>query len=101
MSIALRALSAAILAACPILALAGAPEGADGRAAIGEDQVQARLAYGMPDVLGTDRARYAGRIVAVAGAGHSAYFEQPEEWNRVVLDFLARVGGSPGFAVER
>ena len=33
MSIALRALSAAILAACPILALAGAPEGADGRAA--------------------------------------------------------------------
>ncbi len=48
------------------------PAGADGRTAIGEDQVRSRLAYGMPDVLGADRARYAGRIVAVAGAGHSA-----------------------------
>ena len=26
----------------------------------------------MPDVLGRDRARYAGRSVAVLGAGHSA-----------------------------
>ncbi|MBV9833594.1 MAG: NAD(P)-binding domain-containing protein [Alphaproteobacteria bacterium] len=48
------------------------PAGADGRAAIGEEQVRSRLAYGMPDVLGTDRARYAGKTVAVAGAGHSA-----------------------------
>ena len=26
----------------------------------------------MPDVLGKDRARYAGKTVAVLGAGHSA-----------------------------
>ncbi len=48
------------------------PAGADGRPAIGEDRVQSRLAYGMPDVLGAMRARYAGKTVAVAGAGHSA-----------------------------
>jgi len=29
----------------------------------------------------------------VAGAGHSAYFEHPEIWNRVVLDFLAAATG--------
>ena len=37
------------------------PAGADGLPAIGECQVQDRIAYGMPDVLGADRARYAGR----------------------------------------
>lgn len=26
----------------------------------------------------------------IRGAGHSAYFERPDEWNRVVLDFLKR-----------
>jgi hypothetical protein len=30
------------------------------------------IAYGMPDVLGKHRARYAGKTVAVLGAGHSA-----------------------------
>ena len=48
------------------------PAGADGLAAIGEDGVQDRLSYGMPDVLGNQRARYAGKRVAVLGAGHSA-----------------------------
>jgi hypothetical protein len=48
------------------------PAGADGRPAIGEREVQDRLAYGMPDVLGRERARYAGKAVAVLGAGHSA-----------------------------
>src|SRR5260370_16659120 len=48
------------------------PAGADGRPAIGEREVQDRLAYGMPDVLGRERARYAGKTVAVLGAGHSA-----------------------------
>jgi hypothetical protein len=48
------------------------PAGANGLAAIGEREVQDRIAYGMPDVLGRDRARYAGRSVAVLGAGHSA-----------------------------
>ncbi|MFO1087586.1 MAG: NAD(P)-binding domain-containing protein [Reyranellaceae bacterium] len=48
------------------------PAGADGLQAIGERDVQDRIAYGMPDVLGRERARYAGRIVAVLGSGHSA-----------------------------
>ena len=50
------------------------PAGAGGLPAIGEDEakVQEHVAYGMPDVLGRDRARYAGKSVAVLGAGHSA-----------------------------
>jgi Pyridine nucleotide-disulphide oxidoreductase len=48
------------------------PAGADGLPAVGERDVQDRLAYGMPDVLGRERARYAGRVVAVLGTGHSA-----------------------------
>ncbi|MSP75480.1 MAG: FAD-dependent oxidoreductase [Rhodospirillaceae bacterium] len=48
------------------------PAGANGLPAIGEREVQDRIAYGMPDVLGRDRARYAGRSVAVLGGGHSA-----------------------------
>ena len=48
------------------------PAGANGLGAIGEDAAAARIAYGMPDVLGKDRARYAGKTVAVLGAGHSA-----------------------------
>jgi hypothetical protein len=48
------------------------PAGANGLSAIGEAQAAGKIAYGMPDVLGKDRARYAGRTVAVLGAGHSA-----------------------------
>lgn len=48
------------------------PAGANGLPALGEREVQDRIAYGMPDVLGRDRARYAGRSVAVLGGGHSA-----------------------------
>ena len=48
------------------------PAGANGLPAIGEREAQDRIAYGMPDVLGRDRARYAGRCVAVLGGGHSA-----------------------------
>lgn len=48
------------------------PAGADGLPAIGEHDLQDRIAYGMPDVMDRDRARYAGRTVAVLGAGHSA-----------------------------
>ena len=48
------------------------PAGAGGLPAIGEDEAQARIAYGMPDVLGAARSRYAGKRVAVLGAGHSA-----------------------------
>ncbi|MDE1934103.1 NAD(P)-binding domain-containing protein [Bradyrhizobium sp.] len=48
------------------------PAGAGGLPAIGEREAQAKIAYGMPDVLGNARARYAGKTVAVLGAGHSA-----------------------------
>jgi len=48
------------------------PAGANGLRAIGETRAAGRIAYGMPDVLGKDRARYAGKTVAVLGAGHSA-----------------------------
>src|SRR6185312_17004728 len=48
------------------------PAGADGLPAIGEEADHPQIAYGMPDVLGRDRKRYAGKTVAVLGAGHSA-----------------------------
>ena len=48
------------------------PLGANGLPAVGEPEAAARIAYGMPDILGRDRARYAGKRVLVAGAGHSA-----------------------------
>ena len=48
------------------------PLGANGLPALGERENAARFAYGMPDILGRQRARYAGMRVLVAGAGHSA-----------------------------
>jgi hypothetical protein len=48
------------------------PLGADGIPALGEATLAWRIDYGMPDVLGTARQRFAGRRVLVVGAGHSA-----------------------------
>jgi len=48
------------------------PLGAGGLPAQGENALHDRIAYGMPDVLGAERQRYAGRRVLVVGAGHSA-----------------------------
>ncbi|MBL8571702.1 MAG: NAD(P)-binding domain-containing protein [Phreatobacter sp.] len=48
------------------------PAGANGLPAVGEREAARRITYGMPDVLGAERGRYAGRSVAVLGAGHSA-----------------------------
>ncbi|UFW85929.1 NAD(P)-binding domain-containing protein [Bradyrhizobium barranii] len=48
------------------------PAGANGLGAIGEKEAAEKIAYGMPDVLGAGRARYAGRTIAVLGSGHSA-----------------------------
>ncbi|TFW31442.1 FAD-dependent oxidoreductase [Massilia horti] len=48
------------------------PLGANGIPALGEDALAARIDYGMPDVLGNARSRFAGRRVLVVGAGHSA-----------------------------
>jgi NADPH-dependent 2,4-dienoyl-CoA reductase/sulfur reductase-like enzyme len=50
------------------------PLGAAGVPALGEEQAGAagRILSGLPDILGADRARFAGRRVLVVGAGHSA-----------------------------
>lgn len=48
------------------------PLGSDGLPADGERDLSDRIAYGIPDVLGADRSRYAGRLTMVVGAGHSA-----------------------------
>jgi hypothetical protein len=48
------------------------PLGASGLPALGEPEAGPRVAYGLPDILGADRGRYAGRRVVVVGAGHSA-----------------------------
>src|SRR5919106_4259880 len=57
------------------------PLGAGGVAAAGEHAHADRIAYGIPDVLGTARARYAGRRVLIVGSGHSAF--------NAILDLVA------------
>lgn len=49
------------------------PLGASGLPAEGEEAAAARVFYGIPDVLGRERGRYAGKRVLVVGAGHSAF----------------------------
>ncbi|HEY6561783.1 MAG TPA: FAD-dependent oxidoreductase [Polyangiaceae bacterium] len=48
------------------------PLGAAGVAARGEASLSHRIHYGIPDVLGARRERYAGKTTMVVGAGHSA-----------------------------
>ncbi|MDX2139190.1 MAG: NAD(P)-binding domain-containing protein [Chloroflexota bacterium] len=48
------------------------PLGAGGLPAIGEKRHAAHIAYGIPDVRGAQRARYADKRVLVVGSGHSA-----------------------------
>ncbi len=57
------------------------PAGSGGVAASGERQFSGKIAYGIPDVSGRHRQRYAGKRVLVVGSGHSAF--------TVVLDLLA------------
>jgi thioredoxin reductase len=49
------------------------PLGAGGVPALGERTLADRIVYGIPDVLGAERPRYAGRRVLVVGSGHSAF----------------------------
>lgn len=49
------------------------PIGASGVPALGERSVQDRIYYGIPNVLGSDRARFANRNILVIGSGHSAF----------------------------
>ena len=48
------------------------PLGSSGLEPIGGDQIDVLVAHALPDVLGGDRARFAGRHTTVVGAGHSA-----------------------------
>jgi N-acetylglutamate synthase-like GNAT family acetyltransferase len=48
------------------------PLGANGLPAIGEAELEQSISYGIPDVLGEERARFAGKKTLVVGAGHSA-----------------------------
>ncbi len=49
------------------------PLGASGLPAPGEGDLVDRLWYGIPDILGTHRSRYAGKTTLVAGRGASAF----------------------------
>jgi thioredoxin reductase len=72
------------------------PLGADGAPVGGEHEAAAHIAYGIPDVLGADRDRYAGRRTLVVGSGHSAF--------NVLLDLAALVeqgGGRIVWAMRR
>lgn len=64
------------------------PAGSSGLAVPGERAHAARIAYGIPDVTGAARARYAGKRVVVVGSGHSAF--------NVILDLLTLAGQAPG-----
>ena len=57
------------------------PLGAGGLPAAGERTHAERIAYGIPNVLGADRERYAARRVLVVGSGHSAF--------NAILDLVA------------
>jgi thioredoxin reductase len=52
-----------------------------GLPATGERELAHRIDYGIPDVLGNARARYAGKRVVVVGSGHSAF--------NAILDLVA------------
>ena len=67
------------------------PAGAGGLPAIGERAARPRIRYGMPDVLGAERARYAGKRVLVVGCGHSAV--------GTLIDLAALAGQAPGTRV--
>lgn len=66
------------------------PLGAGGIAAEGEAENADRIAYGIPDILGRDRALYAGRTTLVAGSGHSAA--------NALLDLARLADAEPGTA---
>jgi thioredoxin reductase len=64
------------------------PAGANGLPALGERRHADRIAYGIPDLLGGQRARYAGKRVLVVGSGHSAI--------NALLDLVKLAGDAPG-----
>src|ERR671922_123644 len=71
----------------PVVFEAGDSVGAGGVPARGERENADRIAYGIPDVLGGARERYAGRRVLVVGSGHSAF--------NAILDLVALRDSEP------
>lgn len=67
------------------------PMGASGVPAMGESAAAARILYGIPDVAGANRARYAGRRTAVVGSGHSAF--------NALLELVTLARQAPGTTV--
>jgi thioredoxin reductase len=67
------------------------PLGSGGLPAAGERALGHRIAYAIPDVLGRDRERYAGRRVLVVGSGHSAF--------NAILDLVALRESEPATEV--
>lgn len=67
------------------------PLGSGGVPVPGENELSDRIAYGIPDVLGRSRSRYADRRVLVVGSGHSAM--------NVILDLLDLQQTAPGTRV--
>jgi thioredoxin reductase len=65
--------------------------GSSGLPAIGEEAAARFIRYGIPDVLGAERERYAGRSVLVAGSGHSAL--------NALLDLATLAEEAPGTRV--
>lgn len=64
------------------------PLGANGVPAVGEAALTERIFYGIPNISGAQRDRYAGRRVLVAGSGHSAF--------NVITDLAALAESEPG-----
>jgi thioredoxin reductase len=67
------------------------PLGAGGLPALGEKALRERIVYGIPDALGAQRGRYAGRTVLVVGSGHSAF--------NAILDLVTLAEEVPGTAI--
>ncbi len=67
------------------------PLGAAGTPAIGERHLADRIFAGIPDPLGRDRGRYAGKRVLVAGSGHSAF--------NALLDLVDLAAEAPGTTI--
>ncbi|MBS0514290.1 MAG: NAD(P)-binding domain-containing protein [Proteobacteria bacterium] len=68
------------------------PAGGAGIPALGELTAGDRIAYGIPDVYGDARARYAGKRVLVVGSGHSAF--------NVLGDLSKLRGEAPGTEIH-
>jgi thioredoxin reductase len=67
------------------------PLGASGLPVEGERMLAEHVHYGIPDVLGRDRAHYGGRRTLVVGSGHSAF--------NALLDLAVLAEREPGTEV--